>query len=383
MAMAGIRKMSLITTAPPNRSNVLTTVSEYRDDQIREAIERELARDGRVFVVVPRIVDIGEIRAKLKISMPDLEYYVIHGRMNSEESGRIMNEFYDGLRKVLIATTIVENGIDIPLANTLIVYRANNFGLAQLYQLRGRIGRDRVQGFAYLMTKKGETITDSARRKLEIIGAIDTLGAGFVISSRDMEIRGAGNILGESQTGHMKDVGVELYNNMLEESIENHRRRQADPDTSPEFDFYPEVKLGIQSIIPSNYIDNVNIRIKFYRKIAAIKDAGDKRGVEEELEREYGKNIPESIYNLINISLIKTRCKRLNVQKLVFRDGEIFVSFYKNVFGNPDKLIDYIARQKNNVKLNQDGLLFYYDPNLSVIENAEWVISILEKLAKN
>ncbi|MDR2777254.1 MAG: DEAD/DEAH box helicase, partial [Rickettsiales bacterium] len=142
MAMAGIRDMSLIATAPPNRNSVLTVVSEYGDSRMREAIERELARNGRVFIVVPRIVDIGEIKARLKTSMPDLEYYVIHGRMSSEESGRIMNEFYDGVRKVLIATTIVENGIDIPLANTLIIYRANNFGLAQLYQLRGRVGRD-------------------------------------------------------------------------------------------------------------------------------------------------------------------------------------------------------------------------------------------------
>ncbi|MDR1495241.1 MAG: transcription-repair coupling factor, partial [Rickettsiales bacterium] len=379
MVMAGIRDMSLIATPPANRNNVLTIVSEYRDEQLREALERELARDGRAFIVVPRIVDIGEIRTRLKITMPNLEYYVIHGRMSSEESGKIMNDFYDGIRKVLIATTIVENGIDIALANTLIVYRANHFGLAQLYQLRGRVGRNRTQGYAYLTIKKTEMISESAKKRLEIIGAIDSLGAGFVISSEDMEIRGAGNILGESQTGHMKEIGIELYNSMLEKSIENHRNRNTDSNPEQEWDFSPEIKLNLSDTIPSSYVDNVNIRIKFYRKMATIRDADDRKKIEEELERDYGE-IPENIRNLLDISLLKARCKRINIHKLALRDDGLLVCFYRNIFRNPDKLLNYVVQHRNSVKLSRENLLFGLDPGAAAIENGERVVSILESL---
>ncbi|MDR1425601.1 MAG: DEAD/DEAH box helicase [Rickettsiales bacterium] len=383
MAMAGIRDMSLIATAPLNRNNVVTIVADYSDAQIREAIERELGRDGRVFIVVPRIIDIGEIRAKLKITLPDLEYYVIHGRMSSEESGKIMDEFYEGVRKVLVATTIVENGIDIPLANTLIVYRANNFGLAQLYQLRGRVGRDREQGFAYMITKKTEVITETARRRLEIIEAIDSLGAGFAISSEDMEIRGGGNILGESQTGHMREIGIELYNSMLEESLKNHRRQQSDPTADLESDFYPEIKLDLQSTIPRDYIDSANMRIKFYRKIAAVRNAGDMEKIREELEKEGGGAMPESISNLMEISILRTQCRHLNIQKLMSKNSDMVVIFYKNTFKNPERLLDYIVHHRDAVKLHPDGsLLFHRDSKLGVAENAENVINILTNLSE-
>jgi transcription-repair coupling factor (superfamily II helicase) len=238
-----------------------------------------------------------------------------------------------------------------------------------------------VQGFAYLMTKKNEVVTESARRRLEIIGAIDSLGAGFVISSEDMEIRGAGNILGESQTGHMRDVGIELYNNMLEESVENHRNMSTNPGPELDSDFYPEVKLDVQSIIPRDYIDNVNIRIKFYRKIAAIRDTRNRKEVEEELEGECGNAIPDSVHNLMDISILRTKCKHLNIQKLVSKGNEILVSFHKNVFKNPDKLLDYVIRRKDGVKLCQDSLLFYPEPGLRVIENAKRVIGILAELS--
>ncbi|MDR3078897.1 MAG: DEAD/DEAH box helicase [Rickettsiales bacterium] len=380
MAMAGIRDVSLLATAPANRSNVITIVSEYRDSLMEEALERELARDGRVFIVVPRIADIAEVRARLKMIMPDLDYYVIHGRMSSEESGRIMNEFYDGLRRVLIATTIVENGIDIALANTLIVYRANNFGLAQLYQLRGRVGRNRVQGYAYLTVKKNEMITDSARRRLEIIGAIDSLGAGFVISSEDMEIRGAGNILGESQTGHMREVGLELYNSMLEKALENHRNSGGSHSSSDqEWEFSPEIRLNLPSTIPPEYIANVSVRIKFYRRIATLRGEEDRKRTEEELRADHGE-IPKSISNLMDLSLLRLRCRGVNVQRLVLRDDGLLVCFHRNLFPNPERLLAYTVQHRDTVRLSQENLLFGVNRQLDPLANAESVLGILEGL---
>jgi transcription-repair coupling factor (superfamily II helicase) len=380
MVMAGIRDMSLLTTPPANRSNVLTLVSEYRDELLKEALERELARDGRVFIVVPRIVDIGEIRVKLKMVMPDLEYYVIHGRMSSEESSKIMNEFYDGTRKVLVATTIVENGIDVPLANTLLVYRANHFGLAQLYQLRGRVGRNITQGYAYLTTKKTEAISVTAQRRLEIIGAIDKLGAGFVISSEDMELRGAGNLLGESQTGHMREVGLELYNSMLEQALENHRNLNG---SSPqeEWDFSPEIKLNLPSTIPPEYIASVSIRIKFYRRIASLHSVEERAALEEELRRDYGE-IPESISNLLGASLAKARCRKINVQRLALRSDGLLVCFHRNIFRNPEKLMHYVTQHRDSVKLSQDNILFHIDHSKPPLENAGLVIGLLEMLSR-
>ena len=255
MSMYGIKDMSLLTTPPINRNNINTIVCEYDDETIKEAIELEINKNGRVFFVVPRITDIKEVEARIKLSMPKLEYCIIHGKIDNESSEDIMNKFYNGIYKVLISTTIIENGIDIPTANTIIIYKANNFGLAQLYQLRGRVGRNNSQGYAYLTIKKTDKINDTAKKRLEIIGSIDSLGAGFVISSNDMEIRGAGNILGEAQTGHIKEIGIELYNQMLNDALKSSKNDLV--DSIEEYDFSPEIKLGISTIIPSNYIEKI------------------------------------------------------------------------------------------------------------------------------
>lgn len=376
MSMSGIKDLSLITTPPLNRNNIETIVCEYDDDKIKEIIENEIKRDGLIFFVVPRITDIREAEARLKLSMPNLKYCIVHGQMKNEKTNEIMEKFYNGDFRVLIATTIIENGIDIPRANTIIIYRANNFGLAQLYQLRGRVGRDKMQGYAYLTVKKTEKLSEEAHKRLNIIGAIKELGAGFIISSNDMEIRGAGNILGEAQTGHIKEIGIELYNQLLKEAVESIKDED---DTINEQEFSPEIKLGISTIIPSNYIDNVNIKIKYYRLIADITNSKEAEEIQSEIENEYG-SITESLKNLLDISLIKIECKKLNIQKITYNSGKIIICFYKNKFANPDNLIKYVLSHPSIVKFKGEQLVFFTNKNLEIIENVNNILKLLKNI---
>lgn len=381
MSMYGIKDMSLLTTPPSNRNNVNTIVCEYNDSIIKEAVESELDRNGRVFFVVPRITDIKELEARIKLSMPELQYCVIHGKIDSKSSEDIMNKFYNGVYKVIISTTIIENGIDIPTANTIIVYKANNFGLAQLYQLRGRVGRNNSQGYAYLTTKRTDKISDVAKKRLEIIGSIDSLGAGFVISSNDMEIRGAGNILGEAQTGHIKEVGIELYNQMLNDAIKSSKNDLA--DFIEEYDFSPEIKLGISAVIPNDYVENINMKIKYYRRIANLNSKQEIDNIKNELEAEYG-TLPESLINLLKISAVKIQCKKFNIQKLFLNNGNIFANFYRNICYNSDKLIAYAIAHPTILKLIEGGIVFFVDTKKDIFENVENMFLLLEdNIAKN
>lgn len=381
MSMYGIKDMSLLTTPPSNRNNVNTVVCEYNDSIIKEAVESELDRNGRVFFVVPRITDIKELEARIKLSMPELQYCVIHGKIDSKSSEDIMNKFYNGVYKVIISTTIIENGIDIPTANTIIVYKANNFGLAQLYQLRGRVGRNNSQGYAYLTTKRTDKISDVAKKRLEIIGSIDSLGAGFVISSNDMEIRGAGNILGEAQTGHIKEVGIELYNQMLNDAIKSSKNDLA--DFIEEYDFSPEIKLGVSAVIPGDYVENINMKIKYYRRIANLNSKQEIDNIKNELEIEYG-TLPEGLINLLKISAVKIQCKKFNIQKLFLNNGNIFANFYRNICYNSDKLIAYVIAHPTILKLTEGGIVFFVDAKKGIFENVENMFLLLEdNITKN
>ena len=377
MSISGIRDLSLLTTPPLDRINVETHVIEYDNEVIRQAIQRELERNGRVFFIVPRIADIKEVEARLDLSIPNILHKSVNGQMNNEDIDNIMNEFYDGKFKVLIATTIIESGLDIPMANTMIIYKANDFGLAQLYQLRGRVGRSNIQAYAYLTTKRTDEINEIAKKRLNIIGNIKSLNSGFVISSEDMDIRGAGNILGEKQTGHIREIGIELYNQMLKDAIKN--KKNDSVENIEDMDFSPEIKINVSTIIPNNYIDNINIKMKYYRRIADICTVDDKDKIEQELQKEYG-TLPDSVVNLLNISLLKIRCKKLNIQKLEKQDNCIVIYFYKNKFAKPDKLIDLSFKNWRVIKLKQDKLLYSFDNKLSVFTAIDKLLNILEHL---
>lgn len=372
MSISGIRDLSLITTPPINRVNVETTICEYDDKNIKDIIEFELKRKGRVFIVVPRIADIIEVESRLIKIVPDVKHCIIHGQMNTDTIDILMNEFYDGKYNVLISTTIIESGIDVPNANTIILYRANNFGLTQLYQLRGRVGRSGVQAYAYLTTKKTDIINDTARKRLEVIESIKSLNSGFMISSQDMNIRGVGNILGEEQSGHVKDVGIELYNSMLLKAMKNGNKNVEKGD---DIDFSPEVKLPVSTIIPNIYIDNINIKMKYYKEIADVENDKQARFLMDKMEKEYGK-IPDSVENLFRVVVIKNRCKRLNIKKLSVSGKNISVVFYNNVFDGADNLIKYSVENKN-VVLKNDCVMFGFDGD--VFDGVEVVLGVLEE----
>lgn len=376
MSMSGIKDLSIIATAPKNRINVKTKNIIYDDTVIKEIIDFELQRKGKIFFVVPRIQDIKEVLVRLEKTIPYLKYVVIHGQMDAKESERLMNDFFDGKYSMLISTSIIENGIDIAEANAMIIYRANNFGLAQLYQLRGRVGRSNVQAYAYLTTKKTEAISGTAKKRLEVMASIDGLNAGFKIASEDMELRGTGNVVGTEQSGHIKDIGIELYNQMLKEAINNNKD---DLNENEDFDYSPEIKLGLSTIISNNYIENPVIKMSFYRRIADIETLEDKKILEDEMKRRFG-DLEESVKNLLEISILKAECKKLNIQKLEKKGENILVSFFRNKCKKPQELIDYILKHNNEFKLNNNSILYLDCKKENIIRRCDNIINILKKI---
>lgn len=379
MSIGGIKDLSIISTPPLNRLNVVTTVCKYNDDDVKNIIQKEIKRSGKVFFVVPRIADIKEVEARLNKIIPDLKYCIIHGKMKDSDIDFIMNDFYEGKYDILISTSIIENGIDIKDVNTMIVYRANNFGLAQLYQLRGRVGRGDRQAFTYLTTKETENISDTSKKRLNIIESIKDLNSGFIISSEDMDMRGTGNILGDSQSGHIKEVGIDLYNKMLRNVLQNFGEENNNDSGNFEYlDFSPEIKLNISTIIPTDYIDNINIKMKFYKRIADIENENEFIKIKNELIKNYG-NLPNSVENLLKISLIKINCKKLNIQKLINKDNGILITFYENKFVKSEQLIKYIF-SNDIIKLKQENIFYICKNNLNIFENIDNVLKILFKL---
>lgn len=377
MSISGLKDLSVMAEPPVNRVVIETIVCEYNESIIRKAINSEIARKGRVFVVVPRIADIAEVEFNLKKIISDLRYCTVHGQMNSEKIDILMNDFYDGKYDVLISTTIIESGIDIPIANTMIVYKANNFGLTQIYQLRGRVGRSGDKAYAYLVVKKTDNISELSKKRLSVIENIKNLNAGFAIASEDMDIRGTGNLLGEQQTGHLKDVGIELYNRMLKEAIRNNFIQIEDDDYS---DFSPEIKLGVSTIIPVNYIDKNEEKIFYYKRIANNEDEEIANNIKDEVIWKYG-NLPESVENLFRINSIKNRCKNLNIEKLVYSNGVLTIFFYKNKFTGSDKLVKYCFENKNSIKLKQDEVQYFCDKNKDIFVNVNNLLTKFEEFA--
>lgn len=377
MSMSGIKDLSIIATAPKDRKNVETTVGIYDDNIIKEFVDRELARNGKIFFVVPRIQDIKEVEARIEKVVPYVNYVIIHGQMDASVSNELMNDFSEGKYNVLISTTIIENGIDIPSANTIIVYRANNFGLSQLYQLRGRVGRSNVQAYAYLTMKSSETITDTAKKRLQIMESIDGLNAGFKIASEDMDLRGTGNLVGVEQSGHIKDIGVELYNQLLKEAIQCSSMDSDNKENN--LDYSPEIKLGVSTIIPSEYINNPVVKMSFYRRIADIETVDDKNNIEQELIKRFGKII-ESVNNLLQIALIKVSCKKLNIQRLKKKEENISIKFFNDKIYNSEKLIDYILKHPNEFKLSGNNILYLDKKKLDVFERCNELMDRIMKI---
>ena len=350
LALTGVRDLSLITTPPVDRLAVRTYVSPFDPLIVREALLREHYRGGQSFYVVPRISDLGEAMEFLKETVPEVRVAVAHGQIGTAQLEETMTAFYDGKIDVLVSTNIVESGLDIPTANTLIVYRGDMFGLAQLYQLRGRIGRSKQRAYAYLTTPGDRKLTEGAQRRLQVLQSLDQLGAGFAVASHDLDIRGAGNLLGEEQSGHVREVGIELYQDMLEEAVASLRTGQESeeiPDT-----WSPQINLGAAVLIPENYVPDLNVRMALYRRLSELDEREIDNFAAEMIDR-FGP-LPEEVEHLLKIAAIKQLCRAAMVAKIEAGPKGATLSFRHNSFPNAGGLVRLIHEHAGTMKVRPD-----------------------------
>ncbi len=350
LALTGVRDLSIIASPPVDRLAVRTFISPFDPVTVREALLREKYRGGQAFYVCPRIEDLAGAKDFLDKNVPEVRVAVAHGQMPPTVLDDVMSAFYDGKYDVLLSTTIIESGLDIPTANTLVVHRADRFGLAQLYQLRGRVGRAKLRAYALLTLPAQKPITPQAERRLKVLQSLDTLGAGFQLASHDLDIRGAGNLLGEEQSGHIKEVGFELYQQMLEEAVMSLKAGI----TAPVADRWsPQITIGTALLIPEDYVADLSVRLALYRRLAEIEDEGDIDGFAAELVDRFGK-LPLEVEHLLQVVAIKALSRRANVEKVETGPKGIVLSFRDNVFDNPDGLIAFIREQGSNVRMRND-----------------------------
>jgi len=312
MALSGIRELSLIATPPVDRLAIRTYVTPWDEVSLRKALLREKYRGGQSYFICPRIADIPRIEEFMRNAVPEVKYIIAHGQMAAGALEDIMTAFYDGEYDVLISTSIIESGIDIPSANTMIIYRADRFGLAQLYQMRGRVGRSKVRAYAYLTMPEAQIATEGALKRLKILQSLDNLGAGFTLASHDLDMRGGGNPLGEEQSGHIKDLGVELYQHMLEEAVAELRD---DEEAVRDESWTPQVNVGVAILIPEAYVPDLNLRLATYRRISEVADDTESNALAAELIDRFGP-IPQEVDHLLKVMKIKRLCRQAHVAKV-------------------------------------------------------------------
>ena len=349
LALSGVRDMSLIATPPVDRLAVRTFVGGWDSVVLKEALTRERFRGGQSFVVCPRIADLNRVYDRLVKMVPDLRIFTAHGKMAVNDLDEVMTDFGEGKADVLLSTNIIESGIDIPTANTIIIHRADMFGLAQLYQLRGRVGRSKERAYAYLTTDPDLILTPQARRRLDVMQTLDTLGAGFSLASYDMDIRGAGNLLGDEQSGHVRE-GIELYQDMLKQAVDiaKKSREEAADSGDDGQDWSPQISLGTNVLIPESYVADLSVRLSLYRRIGNLKTEEDIFDIKAECKDRFGA-LPDTMNNLLEIVELKQLCRQLNIQKFDAGDKGFALSFRENKVGDPDALIGWIAAQRGKV----------------------------------
>ncbi len=358
MAFSGVKELSLIATPPVDRLAVRTFVMPFDPVVMREAIMREHYRGGQCFYVCPRILDLPEAEEFLRTQVPEVKFVTAHGHMSPSRLEDVMNAFYEGAYDVLLSTTIVESGLDIPNANTLVVHRADRFGLSQLYQLRGRIGRSKVRAYAYFTLPPRARPTAAAEKRLKVLQSLDSLGAGFSLASHDLDLRGAGNLLGEEQTGHIREVGFELYNQMLEEALATARSGAAGELDTGSQDWSPQINLGTTVLIPEHFVADLDVRLGLYRRLAHLEDEADIDAFAAELIDRFGA-LPEEVKNLLGIITIKRLCRAANVAKIDAGPGGASVFFRNDQFANPSGLVEFINDNRGSAKLRSDHKLVY------------------------
>jgi transcription-repair coupling factor (superfamily II helicase) len=378
LALTGVRDLSVIASPPVDRLAVRTFVSPFDPLVVREALLRERYRGGQAFYVCPRIEDLGGAKEFLDKTVPEMRVAVAHGQMPSSVLEDIMSAFYDGKYDVLLSTSIVESGLDIPAANTLIVHRADRFGLAQLYQLRGRVGRAKVRAYALLTLPAERKITVQAERRLKVLQSLDTLGAGFQLASHDLDIRGAGNLLGEEQSGHIKEVGYELYQQMLEEAVASLKAGITAPVAEQ---WSPQITIGTPVMIPEDYVADLPVRLALYRRLAEIEDEREIEAFGAELTDRFGSPPPE-VEHLLQIVAIKTLCRRANVERIEAGPKGAVISFRDNTFANPERLIGFIREQGPSAKVRPDMKVVFFQDWAKPEQRLKGTMAILRSLAR-
>ncbi|MDP3737595.1 MAG: transcription-repair coupling factor [Hyphomonadaceae bacterium] len=362
MALTGIRDLSIIATPPIDRLAVRTYVVEFDPVTIREALLREHYRGGQTYFVAPKVADLPFLERFLHEQVPEVKMLVAHGQMTPTELEDAMAAFYDGKADVLLSTTIVESGLDIPRANTLVVHRADMFGLAQLYQLRGRVGRAKLRAYAFLTTPEEEALTDGASKRLKVLQSLDSLGAGFMLASHDLDMRGGGNLLGEEQSGHIREVGVELYQQMLEDAVKALRSGETLDGHEVADDWSPQIDIGAAVLIPEAYVEDLSTRLSLYRRLADLVDDGEREAFAAELIDRFGP-LPDETKQLLEITAVKILCKKLGVAKVSAGPKGALLAFRPNAPLDGAKLISYVQKRPNMLKLR---------PDMKLVANGAW-----------
>ncbi|MBB4076386.1 transcription-repair coupling factor (superfamily II helicase) [Bartonella fuyuanensis] len=349
LALSGVRELSLITTPPIDRMAVRTFILSFDALVIRETLLREYYRGGQSFYVCPRISDLAFVEEYLKTNVPELKIVVAHGQMPAGQLDDIMNAFYDGQYDVLLSTTIIESGLDIPTANTLIVHRAEMFGLSALYQLRGRVGRSKQRAYALFTFPSGKVLTPAADRRLKVLQSLDTLGAGFQLASHDMDIRGSGNFLGEEQSGHIKEVGFELYQKMLEEAVAELKDGELNEDRQ----WSPQISLGTTVMIPESFVPDLSLRMGLYRRLTELENLDQINEFAAELIDRFGP-LPLEVQHILKVFHIKTLCRKAHVEKLDAGPKGIVIQFRNNYFVDSLALVEWVGKQGSMAKIRPD-----------------------------
>jgi transcription-repair coupling factor (superfamily II helicase) len=360
LALTGVRDLSVIATPPVDRLAVRTYVSEFDPVTVREALLREHYRGGQSFFVVPRIADLPEIEEFLAAQVPEVKVVTAHGQMPAALLDERMNAFYDGRYDVLLSTSIIESGLDIPTANTMIVHRADMFGLAQLYQMRGRVGRAKLRAYCFLTTKPRTPLTPAAEKRLRLLGSLDSLGAGFNLAAHDLDLRGAGNILGEEQSGHIREVGHELYQQLLEEAVARLKAGEGAAMPEPADGWSPQINLGVPVLIPEAYVPDLDVRLGLYRRLAGLEGKVEVEGFAAELIDRFGP-LPREVNTLLLVVRIKAMCRKAGIARLDGGPRGATIQFHGDRFANPAGLVEFLTAEDGAARIRDNRLVIRRD----------------------
>ncbi|PCI35527.1 MAG: transcription-repair coupling factor [Thiotrichales bacterium] len=379
MSLAKVRDLSMITTAPNKRLSVKTFVHEHRNDIVKEAIEREILRGGQVYYLHNNVKSIPLVADKLEKLLPDLKIAIAHGQMPEKKLEKVMQDFYHNRYQLLLCSTIIETGLDIPNVNTIIIDRADNFGLAQLHQLRGRVGRSHHQAYAYLLTPPKEALTKDAKKRLDALTSVESLGAGFMVAQQDLEIRGAGELLGQEQSGHMENIGFSLYMELLDIAVKNLQQgKTVDTGTAMKQHEHIDVDLNASAILPEDYVLDVTTRLEIYKRISLATNKAELDDIQIEMIDRFGV-LPEAAKNLFTCEYFKLQAKQIGISKINAHSSGVSFVFIAKPNINPDKIIKLIQTDPRQYRLDKTQKLICHIKFENPADRIAYVAEMLEE----